>query len=97
MRRRLPHLDRTEVGSRTRESIRHVRQCLSAIDGCRSGLDPEVERFRFIDFLDGRDILRVESRDGMITRLRWYYFCPETLAEVTDRLGLPLRAHGYHL
>ena len=42
------------------------------------------------------DVLRAESRDGAITRLRWYYFCPETLAEVTGRLGLPLRDHGYH-
>jgi RNA polymerase sigma-70 factor, ECF subfamily len=42
------------------------------------------------------DILRVESQDGAITRLRWYYFCPETLAEVTIRLGLPVRPHGHH-
>jgi RNA polymerase sigma-70 factor (ECF subfamily) len=42
------------------------------------------------------DILRVESRDGAITGLRWYYFCPEVLTEVTGRLGLPLRQHGYH-
>lgn len=42
------------------------------------------------------DILRAETRDGAITRLRWYYFCPETLTEITGRLGLPLRHHGYH-
>lgn len=42
------------------------------------------------------DVLRVETGDGGVTRLRWYYFCPETLTEVAERLGLPLRAHGYH-
>jgi RNA polymerase sigma-70 factor, ECF subfamily len=42
------------------------------------------------------DVLRVESDGGEVTRLRWYYFCQETLAEVADRLGLPVRTHGYH-
>jgi RNA polymerase sigma-70 factor, ECF subfamily len=43
------------------------------------------------------DVLRVETADGAVARLRWYYFCPETLAEVASRLGVPYRAHGYHL
>jgi RNA polymerase sigma-70 factor (ECF subfamily) len=42
------------------------------------------------------DLLRVETESGAVSRLRWYYFCPETLAEVTGRLGLPLHTHGYH-
>ena len=43
------------------------------------------------------DILRVETADGAVARIRWYYFCPETLQEVTTRLGLPCRTHGYRL
>lgn len=34
------------------------------------------------------DILRVWTADGGIAKLRWYYFCPRTIAEVADRLGL---------
>jgi RNA polymerase sigma-70 factor, ECF subfamily len=41
------------------------------------------------------DVLRVESADGRISRLRWYYFCPETLSDVGERLGVPYRTHGY--
>src|SRR6478736_4773199 len=63
MRRSLTDFDRTEVGSRTRESIRDVRQRLSAIDRFRSGPEPEVERFRLVDFLNCRDILGVEPGD----------------------------------
>lgn len=42
------------------------------------------------------DLLRVETEGGGIARVRWYYFCPQTLTEVTGRLGLPVRSHGYH-
>jgi RNA polymerase sigma-70 factor (ECF subfamily) len=42
------------------------------------------------------DVLRVGTADGGVARLRWYFFCPETLREVTDRLGLPCRPVGYH-
>lgn len=41
------------------------------------------------------DVLRFEVCDGALSRLRYYYFCPEVLAEVTAALGLPLRANGY--
>ncbi|RZS34850.1 RNA polymerase sigma-70 factor (ECF subfamily) [Herbihabitans rhizosphaerae] len=41
------------------------------------------------------DVLRVDTADGGVARLRWYYFCPETLIEVTDQLGVPCRDHGY--
>jgi len=41
------------------------------------------------------DVLRAEMADGGITVLRWYYFCPETLTEVGERLGVPYRTHGY--
>jgi RNA polymerase sigma-70 factor (ECF subfamily) len=43
------------------------------------------------------DVLRVLTADGGVARMRWYYFCPETMLEVTTRLGLPLRTHGYRL
>jgi RNA polymerase sigma-70 factor, ECF subfamily len=42
------------------------------------------------------DVLRIETADDRIAGIRWYYFCPETLTEVADRLGLPCRPHGYH-
>jgi RNA polymerase sigma-70 factor (ECF subfamily) len=41
------------------------------------------------------DILRFDTADGRVARVRWYYFCPETLTEVTARLGVPARPHGY--
>lgn len=43
------------------------------------------------------DILRIDTADGGITRMRWYFFCPETLTEVIGALGLPARVQGYHL
>lgn len=39
------------------------------------------------------DVLRVDTADGKVSRLRWYYFCPEALTEVADRLALPVDAH----
>jgi len=39
------------------------------------------------------DVLRVSTRDGEASRLRWYYFCPQTLTEVAQRLGHPVRTH----
>jgi RNA polymerase sigma-70 factor (ECF subfamily) len=39
------------------------------------------------------DVLRVETRDGEVSRLRWYYFCPQTLTEVAARLGHPVHTH----
>ncbi|MFE0645382.1 sigma-70 family RNA polymerase sigma factor [Streptomyces sp. NPDC058877] len=41
------------------------------------------------------DALRAETAGGAITRLRWYFFCPDVLAEVGDRLGVPYRTHGH--
>jgi RNA polymerase sigma-70 factor (ECF subfamily) len=41
------------------------------------------------------DVLRVETADGRVARVRWYYFCPETITEVAGRLGVPARPHGY--
>lgn len=41
------------------------------------------------------DVLRVETADRKVARLRWYYFCPETITEVATRLGVAARPHGY--
>jgi RNA polymerase sigma-70 factor, ECF subfamily len=38
-----------------------------------------------------RDVLRVETADGGVSRLRWYYFCPEVLEEIGERCGVPVR------
>jgi RNA polymerase sigma-70 factor, ECF subfamily len=41
------------------------------------------------------DVLAVATVDGLVSSVRWYYFCPETLGEVAGRLGAPARTHGY--
>lgn len=42
------------------------------------------------------DVLRIETADDRVASIRWYYFCPETLTEVAQQLGVPARPHGYH-
>lgn len=42
------------------------------------------------------DLLRVQTVDGLIAQLKWYFFCPETLTEVAEQLGVPVHTHGYH-
>jgi RNA polymerase sigma-70 factor (ECF subfamily) len=42
-----------------------------------------------------REVLRIEELDGQISRLRYYTFCPETLAEVCGAQGLPMASLGY--
>jgi len=34
--------------------------------------------------------VRLEEEDGRVSRLRSYGFCPETVREVGDELGLPV-------
>jgi hypothetical protein len=40
-------------------------------------------------------VLRIEEVDGRIGRLRGYAFCPETMREVGERLGLRVRTGLY--
>jgi RNA polymerase sigma-70 factor, ECF subfamily len=40
------------------------------------------------------DVLRVETADGGVARLRWYYFCPESLTEVAERLAVTVRPNA---
>ncbi len=42
-----------------------------------------------------RDCVRLETSDGRISRLRYYYFCPETLKEIAGTLKVPLLDNGY--
>jgi RNA polymerase sigma-70 factor (ECF subfamily) len=42
-----------------------------------------------------REVLRLEELDGRIARLRSYTFCPETVAEICEAQGLPMRGLGY--
>ncbi|MBX3460220.1 MAG: RNA polymerase sigma factor [Planctomycetes bacterium] len=42
-----------------------------------------------------RDVLRFTQDRGNLASLRFYYFCPETLAEVCAALNLPLVDNGY--
>ena len=41
------------------------------------------------------DVLRFRERDGRIAGFSYYYFCPETLAEVAHEFGLAARSNGY--
>ena len=41
------------------------------------------------------DVLRFEERDGGVASFRYYYFCPETLAEVAQQFGIKARWNGY--
>ena len=40
-------------------------------------------------------VLRIEEMDGQIARLRGYAFCPETMREVGEKLGLHVRTGFY--
>lgn len=42
-----------------------------------------------------RDVLRFAGDERHLLLLRYFYFCPETLAEITGTLGLPLKDNGY--
>ena len=35
------------------------------------------------------------NSEGVITRVRYYFFCPETLTEVCNELGLAVKTNGY--
>jgi RNA polymerase sigma-70 factor (ECF subfamily) len=39
---------------------------------------------------------RFEEEDGYVSRIREYFYCPETLAEIAAELGSHARPHGYH-
>jgi len=39
---------------------------------------------------------RFEEEDGRVARIREYFYCPETLAEIATELGSHPRQHGYH-
>ncbi|GAB3414975.1 RNA polymerase sigma factor [Flindersiella endophytica] len=41
------------------------------------------------------DVLRVDTADDGVRRLRWYYFCPETLTELAEHWRVPVRTNGY--
>src|SRR5574341_1676555 len=72
--------------------------------------EPRAERYAFLGepivliwyaLLDDpttyavRDVLRFEESEDQITRLRYYTFCPETIAELTGALCLPFATNGY--
>ncbi len=42
-----------------------------------------------------RDVLRFKAAEDALSEMRYYYFCPETLAEIVNALGLPLVPNGY--
>ena len=42
-----------------------------------------------------RDVVRIETEDGRVEKIRYHFFSPEVLAEVCGELGLPWRSNGY--
>jgi RNA polymerase sigma-70 factor (ECF subfamily) len=42
-----------------------------------------------------RDVVRVETADDRIAKLRYHFFSPDVVAEVCGELGLPWRSNGY--
>ena len=60
-------------------------------DDLLEAVESELRRRRF------GDVIRVDTVDGGISRMRVYYFCPEALTEFAETLNLPVQTHGYHL
>ena len=42
-----------------------------------------------------KSLARLDEREALITRVRYYFFCPETLTEVCNELGLAVKTNGY--
>jgi RNA polymerase sigma-70 factor, ECF subfamily len=42
-----------------------------------------------------KSLARLDEQEGVVTRVRYYFFCPETLTEVCNELGLPMKTNGY--
>jgi RNA polymerase sigma-70 factor, ECF subfamily len=42
-----------------------------------------------------RDVIRVTEDEGRVASIRFYFFCPEVIAEVSAEIGLPCRSNGY--
>ncbi|MFY9609368.1 MAG: RNA polymerase sigma factor [Blastocatellia bacterium] len=66
----------------------------------RSVAGEELVVFWYSDLDDSaksavREVLRIEELDGQIARLRYYTFCPETVAEICGAQGLPMAGLGY--
>ncbi|HVM99250.1 MAG TPA: sigma factor-like helix-turn-helix DNA-binding protein [Caulobacteraceae bacterium] len=66
----------------------------------RAVVDGETVAIGVVTSRSGRRLLagvsRLEASDGRITRHVGYFFCPETLRLVAERLGLEPADHGYH-
>ena len=53
--------------------------------------EPMVLGYRTLNGIEGvNEIHRIEERDGVITRVRLYCFCPDVLGVVAARLGVPI-------
>ena len=42
-----------------------------------------------------RDVIRITEEEGRVASIRFYFFCPEVIAEISGELGLPWRSNGY--
>lgn len=73
--------------------------------------DPSLHHAELVDFqgsplillwhkVDGQDVvmevLRIETEGDKISKTRWYYFCPDSLRYVGEKLNVPVKAHGFH-
>ena len=58
--------------------------------------EPVALGFRTLDGSEGlNEVHRLEVQDGLVTRIRCYCFCPDTLRLVGEHLGLPALARPY--
>ncbi len=91
---------REAIGSRTPKSTLFVSFELSA-DSWRVERRDYLDESIIVSWLkDGErevvnDIVRLEELETAVSRIRYYYFCPEVLAEVCGELGIPVTTSGY--
>jgi RNA polymerase sigma-70 factor (ECF subfamily) len=58
--------------------------------------EPVALGFRTLDGVEGlNEVHRLEETDGVVTRIRCYCFCPDTLRLVGEHLGIPALARPY--
>ena len=42
-----------------------------------------------------RDVIRIAGEDDRVAWIKFYFFCPEVIAEICGELGIPWRSNGY--
>jgi RNA polymerase sigma-70 factor (ECF subfamily) len=42
-----------------------------------------------------RDVIRITEEEGRVTSVKFYFFCPDVIAEIAGEIDLPWRSNGY--